>query len=174
MHPALRLTALAVAAVATRALSPPSAAPAADTTRPATPAAATPSRGGPDRANPDRANQASAVDQRVAALRAKLQITPAQEPQWNQFAQVMRDNAQRMDDSFQRRAQMIGTQNAEDNMASYAQMAMAHAQGMQNLVPAFHTLYGTMSDLQKRAADQVFRDDAHGGTKPRGRQGPAR
>ncbi|MEO5736323.1 MAG: Spy/CpxP family protein refolding chaperone [Variovorax sp.] len=115
-----------------------------------------------------------AVEQRIAALRAKLQINTAQEPQWNQVAQVMRDNAQRMDNAFQRRVQMIGTQNAEENMASYAQVAAAHAQGMQNLVPAFHAVYITMTDLQKKAADQVFRDDAHRGSTPRSRQGARR
>ncbi len=121
-----------------------------------------------------RTGDANALEQRITALRAKLQITTAQEPQWNQFVQVMRDNAKRMDDTFQHRAQGIGAMNAEDNMASYAQVAMSHAQGMQNLVPAFHALYASMTDLQKRAADQVFRDDAHRGGPGRGRQGAAR
>jgi hypothetical protein len=42
-------------------------------------------------------------------------------------------------------------------------VAMNHAQDMQKLVPAFQTLYDTMSDSQKKTADQVFRDDAHRG-----------
>src|SRR5579872_2083955 len=33
------------------------------------------------------------VDQRIAELHAKLHITKEQEPQWQQFTQVMRDNA---------------------------------------------------------------------------------
>ena len=119
-------------------------------------------------------SEVTSIEQRITALRAKLQITTAQDPQWNQFAQVMRDNAKRMDDTFQQRVQGIGAMNAEDNMASYAQVAMSHALGMQNLVPAFHTLYGTMTDLQKRAADQVFRDDAHHTGPGRGRQSAVR
>ncbi len=169
MHARIRLTALAAAVFASLAPAGADAAGTADNAaRPGATAAATAPRG------PDRETQVGVVEQRIASLRARLQITTAQEPQWNQFALVMRDNAQRMDDVFQRRAQTLSTQNAEENMASYAQMAAAHAQGMQNLVPAFHAIYITMTDLQKKAADQVFRDDAHRDRAPRGRQGAAR
>lgn len=166
MHAALRLTAFTASLLASLAAADASAAPPADTAaRPASTA-----QPGPER----RMSEVNAVEQRISALRAKLQITTAQEPQWNKFAMVMRDNAKRMDDTFQQRVQGIGKMTAEDNMASYAQVAMSHAQGMQNLVPAFHTLYGTMSDLQKRAADQVFRDDAHQAGPGRGRQSAGR
>src|SRR4051812_15655896 len=33
------------------------------------------------------------VEQRIASLHAKLQITPEQEPKWQAVAQVMRENA---------------------------------------------------------------------------------
>ena len=167
MHQALRLTALSASLFASLAVadayaqSPAAQSPAGTAPR------ATSARQEPDR----RISEVNAVEQRITALRAKLQITSAQEPQWNQFAQVMRDNAKRMDDTFQQRVQGIATMNAEANMASYAQVAMSHAQGMQNLVPAFHALYGTMTVLQKRAADQVFRDDAHHGGAGLGRPG---
>ena len=166
MNYSIRLTAVTAAVFASLAVASAYAAPAADNTaRPSATAA---------RSSTDRMSHVAAAEQRITALRAKLQITTAQEPQWNQFAQVMRDNAQRMDDTFQRRVQTIATQNAEDNMSSYAQVAAAHAQGMQNLVPAFHAVYASMSDLQKKGADQVFRDDAHRDNAPRSRQGGAR
>ena len=166
MHPALRLTALAASLFASLAVPNAHAQAPAGTTPPRA-AAAQPATDRP-------VSEVNAVEQRITALRAKLQNTAAQEPLWNQFAQVMRDNAKRMDDTFQARAQGIAGMNAEANMASYAQVAMSHAQGMQNLVPAFHALYGTMPDLQKRAADQVFRDDAHQGRPGRGRPGAGR
>jgi hypothetical protein len=130
-------------------------------------------RSSPARSDADRSMTGKA-EQRISSLHARLQITPAQQPQWDQFAQVMRDNARLMDETFQRRTQNFATMTAEESMASYAQVAMAHAQGMQNLVPSFHALYGTMSDLQKRAADQVFREDGHRGDKrgrPQGTRG---
>jgi protein CpxP len=33
------------------------------------------------------------VERRIKELHTQLRITPAEEPQWNQFAQVMRENA---------------------------------------------------------------------------------
>jgi periplasmic protein CpxP/Spy len=103
------------------------------------------------------------VEQRIADLHAKLQITTAQQPQWDQFIQVMRDNAQSMDQTFQHRVQTMPAMTATENMQSYAQLASTNAQDVQKLVPAFQALYDTMSDTQKRTADQVFRDDAHHG-----------
>jgi len=48
-------------------------------------------------------------------------------------------------------------------MKSYAQVVMAHALDVQKLIPTFQALYATMSDSQKRTADQVFRNDANQG-----------
>jgi len=107
------------------------------------------------------------IEQRIADLHAKLQISPAQQPQWDQFSQLMRDNARSMDQSFQHRVQTMPSMTATENMQSYADVSMAHAQDVEKLVPAFQALYGTMSDSQKRRADQVFRDDANHGDQAR-------
>jgi Spy/CpxP family protein refolding chaperone len=112
-------------------------------------------------------NMQGQVEQRIAALHAKLQISSAQQPQWDQFTQVMRDNARAMDETFQHRVQAMPDMSAPENMQSYAQVALAHAQDMQRMVPAFQALYGSMSDSQKRVADQVFRDGANRGNAAR-------
>ena len=44
------------------------------------------------------------VEARIKELHAQLRITPAEEPQWNEFAQVMRENARDMDQAFMQRA----------------------------------------------------------------------
>jgi len=93
------------------------------------------------------------VEQRITDLHAKLQITQAQQPQWDQFIQVMRDNAQSMDQTFQHRVQTMPAMTATENMQSYALLASTNAQDVQKLVPAFQALYDTMSDTQKRMAD---------------------
>ncbi len=103
------------------------------------------------------------IDKRISDLHTKLQITRGQEVQWAEFAQVMRDNARGTDQTFQQRVQGMSTMSAVDNMKSYAQVVMTHAQDVQKLVPTFQTLYGTMSESQKRIADQVFRNDARPG-----------
>ncbi len=132
-------------------------------------AAPTATKAAAERSSPTP-TQADRVEQRIAALRAKLQILPDQQVQWDQFANVMRANARAMDETFAHRAHTLATQTAVQNMASYAEVTAAHAKGMQDLLPVFTSLYATMPDLQKRAADQVFRDDAHRNDAPvRGR-----
>lgn len=103
------------------------------------------------------------VDQRITDLHAKLQITPAQEPEWRRFAQTMRENARKMDQTFAKRVEQMQNMNALDNMKSYARISQQHAQDVQALLPPFQALYGKMSQSQKQTADQVFREDANRG-----------
>jgi len=105
-------------------------------------------------------NAEERVENRIKELHAQLRITPAEEPQWNQFAEVMRDNARAMDQAFRERAQGFESMNAVQNMESYEKLAQAHAQDLEKLVPAFQTLYDAMPDQQKQLADQVFRTNA--------------
>lgn len=97
------------------------------------------------------------VERRITDLHSRLQITPQQSQQWDQFIQVMRDNAREMDQIYQQRAEKLGSMSAVDNMQSYAQIEQQRAQEVQKLVPAFQTLYASLSDQQKRTADQMFR-----------------
>lgn len=105
-------------------------------------------------------NAEERVENRIKELHAQLRITPAEESQWNQFAEVMRDNARSMDQAFRDRAQSFESMNAVQNMQSYEKLAQAHAQDLGKLVPAFQQLYGVMPDQQKQLADQVFRANA--------------
>src|ERR1700719_2783971 len=105
-------------------------------------------------------NAEERVERRIKELQGQLQITPAEEPQWNEFAQVMRENARDMDQAFMQRAQQHPTMNAVQNMQSYEQLSEEHAQRVQKLLPAFQKLYDAMPDAQKRVADQVFRANA--------------
>jgi uncharacterized membrane protein YfbV (UPF0208 family) len=97
------------------------------------------------------------VEQRIKELYSQLRITPAERPQWDQFAQVMRDNARDMDQAMLQRVDHFQSMNAVQNMESYEQIAEQHAQHLQKLVPAFQNLYSVMSDQQKQLTDEVFR-----------------
>ena len=120
-------------------------------------------------------NAEERVENRIKELHAQLRITPAEEPQWNQFAEVMRENAREMDQTLMQRAQQFQTMNAVQNLQSYGQLADAHAQRVQKLIPAFENLYNAMPEQQKQLADQIFRGNAekHIGAaqNPRGRAG---
>jgi len=136
-----------------------------------TPAAATPApQGGAPTPTPPagQATEASpalpqAMEQKIDAhinmLHKQLAITPAEEPQWTQFAQVMRDNATAMHSAFETRGRKLADMNAADNMQSYAELARVHADNMQKLAASFQTLYASLSDEQKQTADAVFRHE---------------
>lgn len=116
------------------------------------------------------------VETHIKQLHTQLQITPAEQSQWDQFAQVMRDNAREMDRAFTQRVQQYPTMNAMQNMQSYEQIAEAHAQHLQKLVPAFDNLYNAMPEQQKKLTDQVFRANAeqHGAQSRHGANATAK
>ncbi|HTF33541.1 MAG TPA: Spy/CpxP family protein refolding chaperone [Myxococcota bacterium] len=101
-------------------------------------------------------SHADRVETRIQDLHRNLKITAAQEPQWHDFAQVMRDNAHAIDAIRQERSANLSKMNAVDDLRSYQKLADAHADGLKKLVPAFEALYNTMSDDQKKNADAAF------------------
>jgi periplasmic protein CpxP/Spy len=100
------------------------------------------------------------VEQRIKELYSQLRITPAERPQWDQFVQVMRENARDMDQAWLQRVDHFQSMNAVQNMQSYEQIAEQHEQDVQKLAAAFQNLYNVMPDEQKQLADQVFRVNA--------------
>jgi len=102
-------------------------------------------------------SDANAVEARIKELHRKLHITAAQKPQWDNLAQVMRDNAQAMSDLKKQRAADAQSMNAVDVVKSYESVIEAHEDGMKKFVPPFEALYKSMSDAQKKTADSLFR-----------------
>jgi hypothetical protein len=135
----------------------------------AAPPAASPATAQPASQAPSAAAQA-AVDQRIRTLQSQLGITEAQMPLWSAFAQAMRDNAAATDALFTQRASAVATMNATDNMHSYAQIARAYADNTERLATAFDSLYASLSDTQKQAADTLFRQQATAAAQPRSRR----
>src|ERR1700751_78486 len=76
-------------------------------------------------------NAEERVENRIKELHAQLRITAAEEPQWNQFAEMMRENARDIDQTLMQRAQQFQPMNALQNLQSYGQLADAHAQRVQ-------------------------------------------
>jgi hypothetical protein len=107
------------------------------------------------------AKRDSAVDQHIAELRAQLKITPAEESQWKQVADTMRENARELDRAIDKRDATIASATAIDNLNSYSEIAQVHANGVKKLASAFSGLYSVMSDAQKKEADVVFSHGDH-------------
>lgn len=110
-----------------------------------------------------RAEREARVEARIKSLHDQLGITAAQQPKWDQFAGVMRDNAHRMEQSFRHRGARLASMSAADNMQSYADLAVAHAQDVQRLAVAFESLYDSFSPAQKQTADALFRHQGPAG-----------
>ena len=108
-------------------------------------------------ARPDRGAPAP-VERRIAGLQRRLKITPEQQPQWDAFAAVMRQNAGHMEALQRERADKVATMSAPDDMRSYADVARAHADDLQRLATAFDTLYAAMTPEQKAEADRTFHE----------------
>ena len=89
------------------------------------------------RAGPSR----NAVDARITDLHKKLKVTADQQGLWNDMAQVMRANAQKMRDNVTDRSTRLKSMNAVDDLRSYQKITDEHADGLKRLLPAFEALY---------------------------------
>jgi hypothetical protein len=99
------------------------------------------------------------VEANIAELRKKLQITPAQEAQFNAVAAVMRDNA-RLEASAPQ--QPPANASALDDLRAYIKYGELELVGLKKMLPPLEALYATLSPAQKKAADAVFRQGPGG------------
>lgn len=129
----------------------------AQTAAPAAPAATPAPAAAPAPKTASTSAITARVDKRIAHMHAQLKITPEQETAWNAFAQVMLTNVTATDDAYKKRSASLPTMTAPENMANFAQIEQARAQGVENLATAFQTLYNGLSDDQKKTADAMFR-----------------
>ena len=107
-----------------------------------------------------KASAEDRVEARITNMHAKLKITQAQEVQWANVAQVMRDNEKAVEPLIKTRKENAKTMTAVDDLKSYGEITDAHADGIKKFTPIFSSLYDSMSDAQKKNADAMFR---HGG-----------
>ncbi|MGC2522349.1 MAG: Spy/CpxP family protein refolding chaperone [Stellaceae bacterium] len=91
------------------------------------------------------------VDANIAELHQRLQITPAQEPQFNAIANVMRQNARMMS------SPPPANPNAVETLRLAIQYGQQEIDGMRRLLPALQALYASLSPAQRQTADAVFR-----------------
>lgn len=101
------------------------------------------------------------VEVRIKHMHDKLKITAAQEEQWGKVEQTMREDAKVMDQLTQARVDHAKDMTAIDDLKSYGEITAAHADGIKKFTPVFTALYDSMSDAQKKAADDLFRHGHH-------------
>jgi len=109
---------------------------------------------------PAASSRKAQVEQRIADMHATLHITPAEDPAFNTFAQVMLDNAQAMDAISNANENDLSMRTAVQALQQYAAVTQQHAQNVQKLSAAFGTMYATLSPAQQKMADEMFRNAA--------------
>ena len=97
------------------------------------------------------------LTERIKYLHDRLRITAAQEPLWDNVAQVMRENAAAVAPMIKERVQNAEHGNAIDILNSYKNLGQAQLEGLEKFIDAFRALYDQLSDQQKKIADSVFR-----------------
>ena len=100
------------------------------------------------------------VEQRIAHLRTEIKITPDEQKSFDDFANVMRQNAAEMEGATGKGAALPASASAVDRMAAYSNVAQTHAQNMQQLTSAFTTFYNTLTPQQKKVVDASFTEQA--------------
>jgi hypothetical protein len=157
---------LAALALPVAAFAQATAPAAPQTPAPAAPAAPAPAAAAPMpmmHKMPQTAQAAVAqVERRITELHRQLHITAEQQQQWDQFAQVMRDNASAFGQAIEDHAGKVASATAVETLQGYADIAALHAQNVQKLVTAFQPLYAALSDQQKKTADVLFRSHGRG------------
>lgn len=101
------------------------------------------------------------IEGRIAFLRAELNITEAQASAWNAFADAMRTNAKKLREV---RASMMpqpdaGQQQAltmAERLDQQERWLVARLEGTRALKPAVTNLYGTLSEDQKKTANELL------------------
>ena len=99
----------------------------------------------------------SHIEGRIAFLKAELHITDAQTAQWNAVADALRDGDKTMRDAWaQLRPSGDAKPSALDRLAGMQKIAEIRADTLSKLLAAVKPLYETMSDDQKKAADELL------------------
>lgn len=98
------------------------------------------------------------LEQHIKDLHGRLAITPAQQPQWDAFTAIMRQNAQAMENNHRERLAHPSGPTALDKMRTYAALSRLHADNVGRLLPAFEALYNAMSPEQRATTDKTFQD----------------
>jgi predicted lipid-binding transport protein (Tim44 family) len=97
------------------------------------------------------------VEGRLAFLKTELKITPAQEPQWTRFADTVRSTVKTAQGGMPSMMQP-GAQapTAPELLGRYEKALTSRLETVRVLRGAFDPLYSSLSDEQKKTADELL------------------
>jgi hypothetical protein len=99
---------------------------------------------------------ASHIEGRLAFLKAELKIADAQAPQWNAFADTVRDNAKSMAEAHQSTISSGAAMTLPERLALEEKALTAHLEALKKTASALDELYDTLSVDQKKIADEII------------------
>jgi protein CpxP len=98
----------------------------------------------------------SRIEGRIAFLRAELKITNAQASLFDAVANAMRENDRTMRAAFENRQQRTQAASLIDRLDQRQKRAEEMAAATGRLKAAWTPLYASLSDDQKKTADELF------------------
>ncbi len=97
------------------------------------------------------------IEGRLAFIKTELKITDAQMPQWNAFADTIRENAKSMSEMHQSMgAQQNSPKTLPERLAFQDKAMTAHLDALKKTEGALDELYTALSPEQKKIADQII------------------
>lgn len=110
----------------------------------------------------DRPTAVDYTEAQIKRLHTALMITEAQEPLWNKLTEVMRKNAKEMDVLTKDRVEKINAMNAVEQMKFQNEITKTNLEQQNKVIPPFEAFYDSLSDKQKKVADEIFLTGRHG------------
>jgi hypothetical protein len=96
------------------------------------------------------------IEGQLAYYRTELKITDAQMPQWNAFADALRTSASHLRQAMMKTREAQGTVTAPEQMERRIATLAELRDAMQTMLAAAAPLYATLSDEQKKVADELM------------------
>jgi zinc resistance-associated protein len=104
---------------------------------------------------------AAFTDARIAAIKAALKLTPAQEKNWPAVEQALRDNSKERIARHEVRSATGQRPDATERLRDRADALTAQATALRRLADAEKPLYQSLDEAQKRRFSMAFRSAAH-------------
>ena len=96
------------------------------------------------------------IEGQIAFYKAELKITDAQTAQWNVFADALRTNAGHLRQAMMKARETQGAATAPEQMEHRIAMLTELHDAMQAMLVGAKPLYATLSDDQKKVADELM------------------
>lgn len=103
----------------------------------------------------------SSIDGHIAKLKADLRITDAQSSDWTKFADALRSSAKSMMDAGAPMMKLSAPATLPARIEMQEKMLTTHLAALKAIKSALDPLYASLSDEQKKKADQSMLHPMH-------------